>query len=89
MFEFYYNYFKIKYPEANILYTDTDSLIINVPTDDFYKDLETELNHYDTSDYPTDHPLYSLTNKKIIGKMKDELNGKPIEEYVGLRPKNV
>jgi len=87
MYEFYYDYFKLKYPEATVLYTDTDSLIINVPTVDIYKDMESELLHYDTSDYPTDHPLYSTINKKIIGKFKDELNGKPIEEYVGLRSK--
>jgi hypothetical protein len=87
MYEFYYDYFKLKYPDATVLYTDTDSLIINVPTEDIYKDMETELKYYDTSDYPTDHPLYSTMNKKIVGKFKDELNGKPIEEYVGLRSK--
>ena len=87
MYEFYYDYFKKKYPEAVVLYGDTDSLIINVPTEDIYKDMETELFHYDTSDYPKDHPLHSEENKKVIGKFKDELNGKPIEEYVGLRSK--
>ena len=87
MYEFYYDYFKIKYPDACVLYSDTDSLIINVKTDDIYKDMEPELEHYDTSDYPTNHPLYSTVNKKVIGKMKDELNGTIIEEYVGLRAK--
>jgi hypothetical protein len=87
MFEFYYEYFKPKYPDCKVLYTDTDSLILCVPTDDLYKDLETELEHYDTSDYPADHPLYSVQNKKVIGKMKDEMNGTLIEEYVGLRSK--
>ena len=87
MFEFYYDYFKPKYPDAKVLYTDTDSLLLDIPTDDIYKDMETELEHYDTSDYPTTHPLFNETNKKIIGKMKDEMNGKIIEEYVGLRSK--
>ena len=42
---------------------------------------------YDFSEYPKDHPLYDETNKKVIGKMKDETNSKPIIEFVGLRPK--
>lgn len=87
MFEFYYDYFKPKYPEAKLLYTDTDSLIINVPTEDIYEDLKSELEYYDTSDYPNTHPLFSNTNQKKIGVMKDEMNGKLISEYVGLRSK--
>ena len=43
--------------------------------------------NYDTSDYPKDHYLHSMDNKKVIGKMKDECAGRPIQEYVGLRPK--
>ena len=43
--------------------------------------------HYDFSDYPKDHQLYSEQNKKVIGKFKDECSGTPIAEYVGLRPK--
>ena len=42
---------------------------------------------YDFSDYPKDHPLCDETNKKVIGKMKDECAGTPIAEYIGLRPK--
>ena len=42
---------------------------------------------YDTSNYPKDHPLHSIKNKKVLGKMKDECAGTPIAEFVGLRPK--
>ena len=42
---------------------------------------------YDFSNYPKDHPLYDETNKKVIGKLKDECAGAPIAEYIGLRPK--
>jgi hypothetical protein len=87
MLEFYYDYFKVKYPDCRLLYTDTDSMIIDVPTEDFYEDMKTELHMYDTSDYPKDHPLYSTVNKKVPGKFKDELNGVPIFEYIGLRSK--
>ena len=42
---------------------------------------------FDLSDYPKDHQLYDESNKKVIGKMKDECAGTPIAEYIGLRPK--
>ena len=48
--------------------------------------LETK-DEYDFSDYPKDHPLYDETNKKVIGKMKEECAGTPIAEYIGLRLK--
>ena len=40
----------------------------------------------DFSDYPQDHPNYDPTNKKL-GKFKDEMNGKIITEFIGLKPK--
>ena len=43
-------------------------------------------HEYDFSDYPTDHPFYDETNKKVIGKMKDDCAGAPKAEYIGLRP---
>ena len=42
---------------------------------------------YDFSEYPLNHPCYNLTNKKVIGKFKDELNSMPLGEFSGLRPK--
>ena len=56
-------------------------------TPDVYADMESMKTHYDFSDYPKDHPLFSEQNKKVIGKFKDECSGTPIAEYVGLRPK--
>src|SRR6185437_12378479 len=60
-----------------------------VHTEDFYADmLHPKLQDlFDTSDYPTSHPNFSNKNKKVLGKMKDELNGVPIEEFVALRSK--
>ena len=54
---------------------------------DIYEDMECHKRYYDTSDYPKDHPHRSQENKKVIGKMKDECNGKPISEVVCLRSK--
>ncbi|GFS10029.1 hypothetical protein ElyMa_006636600 [Elysia marginata] len=88
MYDFYYNHIKTQYGNrADLLYTDTDSLLLEIQTDDVYRDMDQHADLYDTSDYPKDHPLYNTTNKKVLGKMKDECTGRVIEEYVGLRPK--
>ena len=45
------------------------------------------MNAYDTSDYPVDHPLHLRTNAKVLGKMKDECSNLTPQEFVGLRAK--
>ena len=88
LYDYYYNYLKPKYGEnCQLLYTDTDSLLLHVHCEDFYKDMGEVLHLYDTSDYPKDHPMLSYVNKKVPGKLKDEVNGKPIQEVVCLRSK--
>jgi len=88
MYEFHYNYIKIKFGnKATLLFTDTDSLCYNIQTQDIYKDMYEDLDLFDTSGYAQDHFLYSTVNKKVLGKMKDECRGVPIREFVGLRPK--
>ena len=87
MYEFHYDYTKEEYPEAKLIFTDTNSLCYNIPTEDIYKDMDQDAHLFDTSNYPKDHFLHSTANKKVLGKMKDESAGVPIEEFVGLRPK--
>ena len=87
MVNFHYNDMKVRYPSCNMLFTDTDSLAYEIETDDIYRDMATFGNVFDFSDYPKSHPLYSVVNKKLSGKFKDELSGQPIAEFVGLRPK--
>ena len=91
MFDFYYNYIQKKYKDkAKLLFTDTDSLMYQIYTDDFYKDIITDvLSKFDTSDYPPDHKsgIPTGVNKKVIGMFKDEVAGKQITHFVGLRPK--
>ena len=92
MFDFHYNYIKKKYPKekAKLLFTDTDSLMYQIYTDDFYKDIAPDIEtKFDTSDYPSNHESGILTgvNKKVIGMFKDEVAGKQITHFVGLRPK--
>ena len=88
MYDFHYNTMKPKYGDnLKLLFTDTDSLCYEITTDDLYEDMKQNQNVYDFSEYPQNHPLYSAQNKKVIGKFKDETNGTPIHEFVGLRSK--
>ena len=89
MYEFHCDYMKQKYPEGlTLCYMDTDSLIYNIETDDFYKDIAEDVkNRFDTSGYNPNQPLPVGLNKKVIGLMKDELGGEIMTEIVTLRTK--
>ena len=88
MYDFHYNYIKHKYGDkAKLLFTDTDSLTYEIETKDAYKDFFKDKSKFDNSDYPENSPYFNKTNKKVIGKFKDEAAGVPIIEFVGLRSK--
>ena len=91
MFDFHYRYIKPKYGNrAKLLFTDTDSFLYEIQTEDFYKDISGDVkNRFDTSDYPEGHPsgIPTGVNKKVLGMFKDEAAGKVIKEFVGLRAK--
>ena len=89
MYEFWYDYMKPKYNnDVKLCYMDTDSFIMNIKTNDFYKDISNDVeNRSDTSNYEVNRPLPTGKNTKIIGLMKDELGGKIIMEFVTLRSK--
>ena len=91
MYDFHYNYIKSKYDErAKLLFTDTDSLAYEIQTEDFYRDISSDVQaKFDTSNFSPSHPSGILVgaNKKVVGMFKDEAGGKIIEEFVGLRAK--
>ena len=89
MYEFWYDYIKPKYQQnAKLCYTDTDSFIINIKAEDFYKDIVDGVeNKFDTSSYESNRSLATGKNKNVIGLMKDELGGKIMTKFVALRPK--
>ena len=88
MYDFHYNYIKPKYGKRAILgFTDTDSLLYSIETDDVYEDLYEDRGLFDNSDYPKSSKFFFDENKKVIGKFKDEAAGKPIIEFVGLKSK--
>ena len=70
-----------------LLFTDTDSLMYEVQTDDFYQDMWSMRDQFDLSNYPAASQYKDPTNNRVVGKFKDEANGDPILEFVGLRAK--
>ena len=91
MYKFWYNYVNPKYRDrAKLCYTDTDSFIIYIKTEDFFEDISNDIERwFDTSNYDKNdkRPLPIGKNKKVPGLFKDELGGKIITEVVALRPK--
>ena len=84
IYEFWYDYMKPKYGDnIKLCYMDTDSFIMNIKTEDFYKDFANDVEkRFDTSNYEVNRPLRTGKNKKVIGLTKDELGGKIIAEFV-------
>ena len=89
MYEFWYDYMKPKHNDnVKLCYMDTDIFIMNIKTENFYKDVANDVEkRFDTSNYECDRPLPTGKNKKVIGLMKDELGGRIIREFVALRSK--
>ena len=65
----------------------SDSLLYEIGDADVYDVIAQNADEFDLSDYPFDHPMYDTSNRKVIGKFKDELNSIPLEEFVGCLPK--
>ena len=89
LYECWYDYMKPKYNDkVKLCYMDTDSFIMSIKTNHFYKDIANDVEkRFDTSNYELNRALPTGKNKKVIGLMKDELGGKIITEFVTLRPK--
>ena len=88
MYQYYYDVMKKKYDDKiKLLYTDTDSFIFHIETEDLYKDFDDMKEHMDFSGYDKSHPCYDNTNKKVLGKFKDEHDGKIFTLHIGLKPK--
>ena len=83
MYELWYDYVKPKYGnDVKLCYMDTDSFVMNIKTEDFYKDITNDVEKMSKN-----RPLPTGKNKKVIGLMKDELGGRIMTEFISLRPK--
>ena len=71
------------------MFTDTDSLTYEIKSEDIYEEFFKWNDLFDFSNYPKDSKFFDETNKKAIGKMKDEFGGAIVYEFVGLKSKNV
>ena len=86
MYDFHYNFIKKNF-DAELLFTDTDSLTCEIISEDVYEDFYKDKYLFDLSNYPKDSKFFDPVNKKVIGKMKDVHQGKPICKFVGIKSK--
>ena len=88
MYDFHHSYIKKRYGDkAKLLFTDTDSLTYEIEPEDVYNDFWNDKDKFDNSDYPKNSTYYDESNKKVIGKFKDEACSVPIIEFIGLKSK--
>ena len=91
VYKFWYDYLKPKYRDtAKLCYTDSDSFIIFIKTEDFFEDISNDVEKwFDTSNFDKNdkRPLPIWKNKKISGLFKDELGGKIMTKFAAPRPK--
>ena len=86
MCECHYKYIKNKF-DAKLLHTDTNSLVYEIKTEDVYEDFYPDKNLFDFKSYPLNAKFFDPVNKKVIGKMKDDFEGRIISEFAGLKSK--
>ena len=86
MYDFHYSFIK-KYFDANLLFIDIDSLTYEIKSKDVHEEFFKHKHLFDFSNYLEDLKFFDLTNKKVIGKVKDESEGKIVDEFVGLKSK--
>ena len=80
MYYFHYSFIK-KNVNAELLFTDTDRLAYEIKLKDVYEEFFKWKYLFDFSNYSKDSKFYDNTNKKVIGKMKDEYGGVIIDEF--------
>ena len=73
--------------DAQLLFTDTDSLAYEIKSEDVYEEFFIWKDLFDLSDYSKDSKFFNNTNKKVVGKMKDVFGGVIVDEFVGLKTK--
>ena len=70
-----------------MLFTDTDSLVYEIKSEDVYEEFFKHKDLFDFSNHPKDSKFFDPANKKVIGKMKDEFGGVVVDEFVRLKSK--
>lgn len=90
IYRFHYDVIKKHFPDdkARLCLTDTDSLLYDIKVDDMYQWMANNPEHFDFSNYPSNHPLYNTINKRVPLYFKDEMASSPIKSVICLRAKN-
>ena len=86
MYDFHYNFIK-KHFDAEFLFTGTDNLTYEIKSEDLSEEFFNHKHLFDFGNYPKDLKFFDETNKNIIGKTKEESEGKIIDVLVGLESK--
>ena len=86
MYDFNYNFIKKNF-DAELLFTDTDNLTYEIKSENVYEEFFKQKDLFDFSNYSKNLNFFDGTNKKVIGKMKDEFGGVIVDEFVGLKSK--
>ena len=86
MYKFHYDYVMNTF-NSKLLFTDTDNLVYEIKTKNVYEQCFKDKDLFDFSRYPKDSVYYDISNKKVLEKIKDELNGTKISEFIGLKSK--
>ena len=71
--------------DAELLFTDTDSLTYEIKSENVYEEFSQRKDLFDFTNYSKDSKFFDETNKKVIGKMKEEFGGVIVNEFVGLK----
>ena len=69
------------------MFTDTDNLAYEIKSENVYDEFFKWKDLFDFSNYSKDSKFYDDSNKKVVGKMKDEMGGIIIDEFIGLKSK--
>ena len=88
MHEFHYDCIKNKYDnKSKLLFTDNDSLMYEIKTEDVYEGYSSDKEMFDFSDYSTKSKCSDTSSKLVIKKMNYETGGIVVKEFVGLKSK--
>ena len=84
MYDFHYNFIKKNF-DAELLFTDTDSLVYEIKSKNVYEEFFKWKNVLDFINHSKDSQFFNETKKRVIGKMKEEFGGVIVSEIVGLK----
>ena len=89
MYQFHYDYVIKTFDSVKLLFTEKNSLVYERKNENVYDQFLKDKELFDFIGYDKNSIYYDVSNKKKLGKMKDEFNGNKIDEFVGLKSKMI